>query len=36
VHRLVDQLLAREAGRVVLVVVGLPIVLKDRDVESAP
>ena len=36
VHGLANQLLAREAGRVVLVVAGLPIVLKGQDVESAP
>ena len=29
VHGLADQLLAREAGRVVLVVAGLPVVLKE-------
>jgi adenosyl cobinamide kinase/adenosyl cobinamide phosphate guanylyltransferase len=28
VHGLANQLLAREAGRVILVVVGLPVVLK--------
>jgi adenosylcobinamide kinase/adenosylcobinamide-phosphate guanylyltransferase len=31
VHGLANQLLAREAGRVVLVVAGLPIVLKARQ-----
>jgi adenosylcobinamide kinase/adenosylcobinamide-phosphate guanylyltransferase len=31
VHGLANQLLAREAGRVVLVVAGLPVVLKGRE-----
>lgn len=31
VHGLANQLLAREAGRVVLIVAGLPVVLKGRE-----
>ena len=36
VHGLANQLLAGEAGRVVLLVAGLPLVLKGQDVQSVP